>query len=53
MNQRIEHLILSHLIHNELFSRKVSPYIRQEYFEDNAEKLRTNNEILKKRLNDL
>ncbi len=39
MNQRIEHLILSHLIHNELFSRKVSPYIRQEYFEDNAEKL--------------
>ena len=39
MNQRIEHLILSHLIHNEPFSRKVSPYIRQEYFDDNSEKL--------------
>ena len=39
MNQRIEHLILSHLIHNEPFSRKVSPYKRQEYLEDNSEKL--------------
>ena len=39
MNQRIEHLILSHLIHNESFSRKVTPYIKSEYFDDNAEKL--------------
>ena len=39
MNQRIEHLILSHLIHNEPFSRKVSPYIRPDYFEDNSEKI--------------
>lgn len=27
------------MIHNELFSRKVSPYIKAEYFDDNSEKI--------------
>ena len=39
MTPRIERLILSHLIHNENFSRKVVPYIKSEYFEDPPEKL--------------
>jgi len=37
--ERIERLILSHLIHNENFSRKVVPYVKAEYFEDSSEKL--------------
>ena len=39
MTERIERLILSHLIHNENFSRKVVPYVKSEYFEDPPEKL--------------
>ena len=39
MTPRIERLILSHLIHNENFSRKVVPYVKSEYFEDPPEKL--------------
>ena len=37
--ERIERLILSHLIHNENYSRKVVPYVKDEYFEDPSEKL--------------
>jgi len=36
---RIEQLILSHLIHNENFTRKVVPYVKSEYFEDPPEKI--------------
>ena len=39
MTERIERLILSHLIHNENLSRKVVPYVKSEYFEDPPEKL--------------
>ena len=39
MTERIERLILSHLIHNENFSRKVVPYVKSEYFEDSSEKI--------------
>ncbi len=37
--ERIERLILSHLIHNENFSRKVVPYVKAEYFEDTSERM--------------
>ena len=37
--ERIERLILSHLKHNENYSRKVVPYVKDEYFEDPSEKL--------------
>ncbi len=36
---RIEKLILSQLIHNENFTRKVLPYIKSKYFEDGIEQL--------------
>ena len=39
MMPRIEQLILSHLIHNENFTRKVVPYVKSEYFEDPPEKI--------------
>ena len=39
MTPRIERLILSHLIHNENFTRKVVPYVKSEYFEDSSEKI--------------
>tara|TARA_B100000686_G_scaffold262049_1_gene275290 strand:- start:1983 stop:3386 length:1404 start_codon:yes stop_codon:yes gene_type:complete len=37
--QKIETLILSHLLHNEDFSRKVLPYLKSTYFEDSTERL--------------
>tara|TARA_R110000851_G_scaffold266819_6_gene419275 strand:+ start:179 stop:1618 length:1440 start_codon:yes stop_codon:yes gene_type:complete len=36
---RIERTILSNLIHNEEFVRKVMPFLRPEYFHDTSEKL--------------
>ena len=36
--ERIEFLILKCLINNEDYSRKVLPFIKSEYFEDNSEK---------------
>ena len=36
---RIENLILRSLSHNERFSRKVIPFIKSDYFHDNAEKV--------------
>lgn len=35
----IENIILSHLINNEEFSRKVIPHIKAEYFEENNEQI--------------
>ena len=37
--QKIETLILSHLLYNEQFSRKVLPYLKPTYFEDHTEQL--------------
>jgi replicative DNA helicase len=37
--ERIETTILRNLIHNEEFVRKASPFLKQEYFSDNAERL--------------
>lgn len=34
---RIESAILSHLVHDEVYARKVIPFIKPEYFEDLAE----------------
>ena len=36
---RIERTILSNLIHNEEFARKVIPFIKEEYFQDAIEKV--------------
>ena len=36
---KIETTILSNLIHNEEYSRKVIPFIREEYFQDGIEKV--------------
>ena len=36
---RIENLILRSLSHNERFSRKVIPFIKPDYFHDNAERV--------------
>ena len=36
---KIENLILSHLINNEDYSRKVLPYLKPLYFEDHTERL--------------
>jgi len=36
---RIENLILRSLSHNERFSRKVIPFIKSDYFHDNAERV--------------
>jgi replicative DNA helicase len=38
MNDRIEILILKSLIYNEEYSRKVIPFIKAEYFQDDGEK---------------
>lgn len=35
----IEHTILSHLIHNETFGRKVLPFLKEEYFADQSDKV--------------
>ena len=37
--QTVEQTILRHLIHNEEFSRKVSPFLRSEYFSDRCDKV--------------
>ena len=37
--QRIENLILRSLVHNEAYSRKVSPFIEPEYFHDSSERI--------------
>ena len=39
MNQKIEQIILRELIQNDVFSRKVLPYLKSEYFSDPKEKL--------------
>jgi replicative DNA helicase len=36
---RLEHVILKSLIYNEAFTRKVIPFIRADYFSDDAEKV--------------
>jgi len=36
---KIEQTILRNLIHNEEFCRKVLPFVKQEYFSDNSEKI--------------
>ena len=35
---RIETTILSNLVHNEEYTRKVIPFLRQDYFSDHVEK---------------
>ena len=35
----LEKTILSHLLHNEIYIRKVLPYLKPEYFSDNADRL--------------
>ena len=37
--QAVEQTILRHLIHNEEFSRKASPFLRSEYFSDRCDKV--------------
>lgn len=37
--QRMELTILRHLIHNEEYSRKVSPFLRSEYFSDRCDRV--------------
>jgi len=39
MNQTIEKTILSNLLKNEPFTRKVVPFLKEEYFHDRVEKL--------------
>ncbi len=39
MTPRIERTILSNLIHNEEFARKVIPFLKEEYFQDAIEKV--------------
>ena len=39
LTQRIEQIILTNLIHNEDFTRKVIPFIKTEYFQDGVEKV--------------
>ena len=39
LTQRIETTILSSLIHNEEYTRKVIPFIKSEYFQDGIEKV--------------
>jgi len=36
---RIETLILSNLIHNEQFTRRVLPFLKDDYFTDNSDKI--------------
>ena len=37
--ERIERTALKNLIHNEVYCRKVLPFIKEEYFTDRLEKL--------------
>ena len=37
--ERIEEQLLSNLIHNEEYTRKVLPFIKEEYFSDRLEGL--------------
>lgn len=39
MNDDLEIVILENLIHNETYSRKVIPFLKDEYFPDNASKI--------------
>ncbi len=39
MTERIERTALRNLIHNEEYSRKVLPFIKEDYFSDRLEKL--------------
>ena len=39
LTQRIETTILSSLIHNEEYTRKVIPFVKPEYFQDGIEKV--------------
>ena len=36
---KVEILILRNLLHNEQYLRKVVPFIKSEYFEDNNQKI--------------
>ena len=37
--EKVEFLILRNLLHNEEYVRKVIPFIKSEYFEDNNQKI--------------
>ena len=37
--ERIERTVLSNLIHNEEYTRRVLPFIKEEYFSDRLEKI--------------
>ena len=37
--ERIERTILSNLIHNEEYTRRVLPFVKEEYFSDRLEKI--------------
>ena len=39
LTQKIERTILNNLIHNEEYTRKVIPFIKEEYFQDGVEKI--------------
>ena len=39
MKLKIETTILNNLIHNEEYTRKVIPFIKEEYFHDGVEKI--------------
>jgi len=39
LTQRIETKILSNLIHSEEYARKVTPFIKEEYFQDSIERI--------------
>ena len=36
--EKIEFLILRNLLYNEVYTRKVLPFIKSEYFQDNIQK---------------
>ena len=37
--EKVEFLILRNLLHNEQYIRKVIPFIKSEYFEDQSQKI--------------
>ena len=39
MMERIERTVLSNLIHNEEYTRRVLPFIKEDYFSDRLEKI--------------
>ena len=39
MMERIERTVLSNLIHNEEYTRRVLPFVKEEYFSDRLEKI--------------